>query len=257
LIIPKKNAQHRFNFIPVKVTTGNVLAKAIKAYKREGLSYLLRTGISMALGYFLVYYYKSFKSSDTFEFDGKTYSYFFHPYCTTWRNERTVGIPIIWNLVKRCEEEKKNILEVGNVLSYYFKVSYDILDKYEIMDEVINEDVVEFKPSKRYDLIVSIVTLEHVGWSESPKEPAKITRAFENLRRLLSPGGQIVVVMGLGLNAQFDASLRDNTTGFTKQSYLKHVKGHRWEESSWEGVKDLKYDKYGPTATGIVIGTID
>ena len=96
----------------------------------------------------------------------------------TWRNERTVAVPI-WNLVRRFEEQNKKILEVGNVLSYYFKVNHDILDKYEIMDGVINEDVVDFRPSKQYDLIVSIVTLEHVGWSESSKEPAKIIRAFE------------------------------------------------------------------------------
>jgi hypothetical protein len=76
------------------------------------------------------------------------------------------------------------------VLSYYFKVDHDILDKYEIIDGVINEDVVDFNPLKRYDLIISILSLPSVGWYEdievrrtgtnspwvSPKDPRSLTR---------------------------------------------------------------------------------
>jgi len=50
------------------------------------------------------------------------------------------------------------------VLSHYFAVKHDIVDKYEIAPSVVNEDLVNFKPGKKYDLIVSISTLEHVGW---------------------------------------------------------------------------------------------
>jgi hypothetical protein len=253
----KKRTDYKFSFTPVRLTTGNTISKARKAYEREGLTYLLRTGFEMSLGYFLVHYYKTFRSNDTFEFQGTTYKYFFHAYCTTWRNERTVAVPIIWNLVRRFEEQNKEILEVGNVLSYYYKVSHDILDKYEIMDGVINEDVVDFKPSKQYDLIVSIVTLELVGWSETSKEPAKIIRAFENLKSLLSPGGQLIVVMGLGLNDQFDRSLENKEIEFTGQSFMKHLKGYEWQEATLEDVKDVKYDKTVPTANAIIIGTME
>ena len=249
----KKGTDFKFSFTPVRLTTGNIISKARKAYEREGLVYLLRTGFEMSLGYFLVHYYKTFRSNDTFEFQGATYNYFFHAYCTTWRNERTVAVPIIWNLVSRFEEQNKKILEVGNVLSYYFKVNHDILDKYEIMDGVINEDVIDFKPAKQYDLIVSIVTLEHVGWSESPKDPAKVIRAFESLKSLLSPGGQLVVVMGLGLNDQFDTSLRGKKIEFTDPRFMKHLKGYEWQEATLEDVKDVKYDKTVPTANAIVI----
>jgi cyclopropane fatty-acyl-phospholipid synthase-like methyltransferase len=51
---------------------------------------------------------------------------------------------------------------------------------------VINEDVVNFKSKKKYDLIVSISTLEHVGWDE---KPMKIPRAIENLKTLITPQG--------------------------------------------------------------------
>ena len=252
----KTNSGLKLSLKPIRTTTGNILSKAKQAYNREGLSYVLRSGLMMSLGYLFIYYYKAFKSSDTFEFQGKTYHYFFHPYCTTWRNERTVAVPIIWDIVKKYEEEKKNILEVGNMLSYYFKVSHDILDKYEINDGVINEDVVDFKPSKKYDLIVSILTLPEVGWYDTPRDLGKSIRAFENLKKLLSQDGQIVLVVGLGLNTQFEMSVRSKTIEFEKQGYLRHLKGYTWKEAEWKEVKDVKYDKSVPTAHGILIGTI-
>jgi len=95
-------------------------------------------------------------------------------------NERAVEIPIIWHIVR--ENKGKRILEAGNVLSHYFRVDHDIVDKYERAEDVINEDVVNFQPSKKYDLIVSISTLGHVGWDENPKEPSKILKAIEHLK---------------------------------------------------------------------------
>jgi hypothetical protein len=251
----KTNFGLGFRFRPIR-TTDNTLSKAKQAYNREGLSYVLRSGLMMSLGYLIIYYYKMFKASETFEFQGKTYHYFFHPYCTTWRNERTVAVPIIWDIVKGYEEKKKNILEVGNMLSYYFKVSHDIVDKYEIKDGVINEDVVDFKPSKKYDLIVSVLTLPEVGWHESPKDPTKTKRALKNLKTLLASGGQIAVVIGLGINPEFDMSLESKTIEFDKLGYLRHLKGYMWKEADWKDVKNVKYDKSIPTAKAVMVGVI-
>jgi hypothetical protein len=57
-----------------------------------------------------------------------------------------------------------------------------VADKYEVSPGVINKDIVEFVPPQKYDLIVSISTLEHVGWNEQPREPTKLLRAIEHLR---------------------------------------------------------------------------
>lgn len=247
------------------ISKGDIFSLAKKRYNREGFWSLVRISFSFIKELFLVtipnyicfLYYKLFKSSETFEFQGKRFHYFFHPYCTTWRNERTVAVPIIWDTVKQYEGKKKNILEVGNVLSYYFNVSHDVLDKYEIMDGVMNEDVVDFKPTRKYDLIVSIVTIGHVGWNESPKDPTKFIRAIENLKRILSVSGQLVVVMGLGINPSFDSSLESKTTEFNKQGYLRHLRGYIWQEAKREEINDLKYDELVPTANAVVIGEIN
>jgi cyclopropane fatty-acyl-phospholipid synthase-like methyltransferase len=41
---------------------------------------------------------------------------------------------------------------------------------------MINEGVVDFHPSKRYDIIVSISTFEHIGLDEKPKDPKKVLK---------------------------------------------------------------------------------
>jgi SAM-dependent methyltransferase len=155
----------------------------------------------------------------TFTFQGETYRYFYHKYNTTWRNERAVEIPIVWKIVKKYMD--RNILEVGNVLSHYFSVNHDILDKYEKAKGVINQDVVNFSTAKKYDLIVCISTLEHVGWDETPREHMKILHAIENLKKLLAPKGKIVITLPLGYNPELDKLLKNGKIHFTKRFCMR------------------------------------
>lgn len=203
-------------------------------------------------------YYAKIKSKESFVFQGRTYRYFYHRYNTTWKNERAVEIPIIWHIVIENYRRGKKILEVGNVLSHYFHIGHDVVDKYEKAKGVINEDVVNFSSSKKYDLIVSISTLEHVGWDEKPREPDKILRAIKHLKDLLSPGGKIIVTLPLGYNPEIDNFLKDGRLRFDKQYYLKRItKDNKWIETSWDNVRDVKYGEPFPYANGLLIGIIE
>jgi len=93
---------------------------------------------------------------------GNTYRYF--DTFRTRHGERAVKILIVVEMVRKYRG--KNILEIGNVLSRHIKLEHDVLDKYETAKGVINEDIVDFKSEKKYDLIISISTLEHVGLDE-------------------------------------------------------------------------------------------
>jgi cyclopropane fatty-acyl-phospholipid synthase-like methyltransferase len=190
-----------------------------------------------------------------FKFRGHVYKYFCNKYNTTWKNERVVEVPIVWEIVKNCHGK---ILEMGNVLSHYYAVTHDVVDKYEKAEGVINQDVVDFRTSERYDLIVSISTIEHVGWDESPKDDKKILVAIDNLKKLLNPKGRIVVSMPIGHNPYLDNLLKEEKTGFTSRFYLKRIsKDNRWIETDWKGVENSKYNNPYPFANGIVIGNIE
>ncbi len=100
-----------------------------------------------------------------FTFNKRTYRYFCHSYGSTWANERAVEVPIIWEEVRKHEAQR--ILELGNVLSHYYPVHHDIVDKYEKSAGVTNVDILDLDTSKDYDLIVSISTVEHIGCDEA------------------------------------------------------------------------------------------
>ena len=152
----------------------------------------------------------------------------------------------------------KNILEIGNVLSHHVRFEHDILDKYENAKGVINEDVVDFKSQKKYDLIVSISTLEHVGWDEKPRDDLKIPRAIENLKTLItSRGGMIIITLPIGYNSVLDQLLKDGMIRFSKQYNLVRIsKGNEWKAASWKEVQDAKYNTPLPFANGLLIGII-
>lgn len=201
------------------------------------------------------WYYKIFKSLRTFIFQKETYNYFYHKYNNTYRNERAVEIPIIWRMLKTYHKQK--VLEVGNVLSHYFPVNHDILDKYEKADGVINQDIINFWPNKKYNLIVSISTLEHVGWDENPREPTKILKAIENLKNLLASKGKIIVTLPLGYNPEMDNLLSGKKIQFTKMYCLKRFsKDNKWIETNWNDVNNIKYNYPYNSANSLVIGII-
>src|SRR2546422_11404174 len=103
-------------------------------------------------------YYRRFKSGRSFTARGVDYHYFYHAYNQTYCNERAVEIPIVWPMLQQVPPER--VLEIGNVLSHYFPTRHDVVDKFEQAPGVQNVDVVDFRPTQPYDLIVSISTLE-------------------------------------------------------------------------------------------------
>ncbi len=191
----------------------------------------------------------------SFAFSGGKYAYFWHPYNMTWRGERAIEIPIVKKIVDG--NRNKRILEIGNVLSHYFEFPHDIVDKYEKAPNVMNRDVVTFRPQKAaYDLILSISTLEHVGWDEKPRDSKKFLKAFKNLMGpCLKPGGMLIVTLPLGHNPVLDKAIAENQIRFTQKYYLKRIgRINHWKESDQESVKNCKEMDPYPFANGLFVG---
>lgn len=235
-------------------------AKKIKDFQQVIKEVIKKRGIFFILYYGPRVFYRTYlkKNKKLFIFQNKKYNYFYHPYNCTCLNERAVEIPIVWKIVKDYLREGRRILEVGNVLSHYFNFEHDIVDKYEKFDEVINQDVVDFRPKNQYDLIVSISTLEHVGFDEEFSEPLKILSAIQNLKKILVPGGKIIITMSLGYNLEMDNLLKEGKIKFTKQYFLKRISANNeWKEANQDEVRQIKYDCSNWTANGLVVGIIE
>lgn len=214
-------------------------------------------GIRNSINFFICCYYKIFKSSRTFMVGGHAYKYFYHMYNRTWKNERAVEVSFVMGIVKKYQGE--NILEVGNVLSNYSNFNHDILDKYEKGVGVINEDAADFNSDKKYNLIISISTFEHVGWDgDEPKEPNKILRAVENMEACLAPGGEIIITVPVGYNSYLDKLLEEGKIRFTRTYYLKRIsQDNKWIEADWKNIKNVKYNNPFRGANGLVIGIVE
>lgn len=208
-----------------------------------------------AFKHLALFYCRLFRSTKTFRFRGVDCHYFYHPYNLAWENERTVEIPIARGFL--TAHEGQEILEVGNVLSHYLPVTHDILDKYEVADGVISEDALCFAPRKQYNLIISISTLEHIGYDEGPKDPGKVITSVKNLAGLLAPGGVMMATVPLGYNPELDRLLEQQKIPFSEIFALKRVSDkNEWVETDFESVRGAEYARNVSRANAIVVGVI-
>ena len=224
--------------------------RAFQVSREKGLFFVIGFGVNNFLGWIRF----CFKKKTSFILNGKSYNYFYH-WLGTFSNERCIEVPIIWDEVKQYNGKK--VLEVGNVLSNYFSTNHDVVDKYEKAYGVINQDIVDFHPIKKYDLIVSISTLEHVGWEEIPKEPLKILSAIDNMMDLLEPQGKIVVTLPFGYNPEIIKLIKDGKIHFTQKFCMKRISSdNKWAEVKYEDIINSKYNEPFPYANGLIIGVI-
>lgn len=178
-----------------------------------------------------------------FIFMNKKYPYFIH--YRSWGSERVVEIPIILDYITK----DKKILEFGNVLMQFVNVWWDVVDKYEQGSEIINKDILDFRPDKKYDLIVSISTIEHVGFNEdvsSGKQRkgngniVKIKLVIEHLKSLLDNNGIAIMTFPIGYNKELDYHMDE--VGFNEICFLRRVSGwNLWEEIEKKNIVGMEY----------------
>lgn len=224
-----------------------LLLNKISNIKDNDYKFLLITGF-----FIFRVIYKIFKPIREFIIDGERFPYLYHS--RTWMTERTVEVPLIWEFVKKT---KGSILEIGNVLHWYYTIHHDVLDKYDVeYGYVINKDVVEFVPKEKYDLIVSISTLEHVGFDEEKLDPNKVLIALDNIREnCLKPKGILIVTIPLGYNKYLDNLIKKGLFSFKKQLILKRISiSNKWEEQSNFTFSEIKYNRPFPKANWLFIG---
>lgn len=238
-----------------------LLTAARRALRTKGLGHVAREGLRLVFYWHLwlhgvgPWVHRLPGLPRTFRFMGEEYRYFRHPYNLAWNNERTIEVPLGLRMLE--EHRGKRVLEVGNVLSHYAPARHDILDKYEVAPGVINEDAADFQPKQPYEVILSISTLEHVGWDEPQRDPAKLPRAIAHLRdHVLAPGGLLWVTMPLGWNPHAD-KLCFAAEPFTDRRYLLRVSQlNRWREATAEEVRGAVYDAPYTNANAVFVGAL-
>jgi len=200
-------------------------------------------------------YHALVKSRKTFVFNEKKLRYFI-PWVRAPRDERVIELPIILDILGR--HKKSAILEIGNVMNNYYPFVHDVVDKYEKAEGVINEDIVDYNPPGKYDIIFSISTLEHVGCDEPEKDPAKIMKALSKIKDLLNGGGSAVFTLPIGWNKYFDGKLLAGEIEFSSETFLKRISSDdQWIQINKSEAGSIRYNEPYPYANGIFVGMIN
>lgn len=190
-------------------------------------------------------FYKIFRSNKSFTFNKKKYKYFYHLYNRTVASERVVEIPIAKRILDKYRD--KDILEVGSVMNHYFSTKHTVLDKHEKGKRVVNKDVINFNLKKKFDLILSVSTMEHVGYSKrywEPTKPKKFSLGIRNLKKHLKKGGLMVVTFPLYYNKYISDLIIKKKDPFQKIYFLKRVSHlNEWKQVSFkEAIKGNSYE---------------
>lgn len=94
-------------------------------------------------------------------------------------------------------------------------------------------DVVDYVADSPRGWIVAVSTLEHVGWDEDPREPAKLTTAVAHLRDQLASDGRMLITAPRGYNPFLDEAIASGSLAPTHESFLtRSGPGGAWREHS-------------------------
>ncbi len=240
---------------PVTREARRLAASARFALRERGMKFLLEDAADLGASYVSYPFLARKRGERTFTIGDRTYHYATDHYNRAWRNERAVELALGRAFV--IENKDCRLLEVGNVLAHYGAGTHEILDKYEHSPSVLNQDIVDFTPSEPYDAILSISTLEHVGWDELPREPDKTLRAYLALRAALAPSGTMLLTCPIGQNSYLDQYIQDGALDFPERHFLKRVSSdNQWREVGLGEVKGTRYHHPYRNANALFIGIV-
>lgn len=236
----------------VRVEGSRVVARARKMIRDEGPVGTARFFAGQAWEHATLPVLRRRRADERFAFGDAELCYEYSLYGQTWRNERTIEIPLARHFLS--ESGRGHVLEVGNVLGHYGMRGHQVLDRYERnLPGVINDDVITFDPAARFDAILSISTLEHVRWDEDDQDPHGSAKALENLHRLLAPGGRMLVTIPIGWNPGVDADIAAGRFALDRSIFYRRTSRFDWEVCSSEQALSTRYGMPFEAANGLLV----
>jgi multidrug resistance efflux pump len=204
--------------------------------------------------------------------------------------ERSVEVSIGLDFLDGVKKSER-VLEVGNVISYYENllservgvINRKILDKFEIDIGVDNEDLMNLPSEEKYDAIVSVSTVEHIGQGVDPsgaygestdsRDLEAPLKAIAKIYDLLAVEGKALITVPFGVLTdggwyiQFSAQYLTllNKYGIPQEairtSFLKLINRDPtkdsvkmlWEEVEERELSNVEYNYPFPCANAIAV----
>jgi cyclopropane fatty-acyl-phospholipid synthase-like methyltransferase len=101
---------------------------------------------------------------------------------------------------------------------------WPVIDLNEKWPGATNADIMIYQPEQPLDLIVSISTLEHIGYNKwTDTGLYKLSEVMVRLERMLAPGGVFVATVPIGWRPDMDAEIRTEQTGADQVWYMRQT----------------------------------
>ncbi len=199
-----------------------------------------------------LYYYRKAKHEKTFLLNGERIPYVFTG--ESYRGPRCIEYPIGLKYLEMFRGKK--VLEVGNTMRMHFNMKHDTIDKYDSRKGAMPIDLFDYDQKRKYDLILSISTLEHVGWDEHPRVHGLFIPAIRKLKSHLKKGGLLVFTIPLGYNKDIDKLFENRKLNFERY-YLKKANSlNEWVQNSEKEALRTPYGGPGIWLDMILLGII-
>ena len=171
-----------------------------------------------------------------------------------WRNERCLELAL--GRLALAVHTPHTVLEIGNVMPLAGAHGHTVVDKYETGAGIINEDVLTFASGRRYGLVLSISTFEHVGWDEEPRDPDKASAALSRLSGLVEEDGALLVTIPVGDHRRLERSFVADDGPFDAVSlFVKASRLARWEPRPPAERGNVRYGSPYANGNAVLVGT--
>lgn len=173
--------------------------------------------------------------------------------------ERQIEIPYVLDYIHGSSPS--GMLEIGNCLYNVGVTGHTVVDKYEQAEGVINIDIEEFKHPSKFNTIISISTLEHIGKDEGLTDSLtqdKLIKVFDIIQNnLLDPiNGKFLFTIPIGYNTPLDQLIFDFTTKLTSAYFMRQVRLDEWLQTTVLDAKTAQYNHPFPAGNVILFGEI-
>jgi hypothetical protein len=170
-----------------------------------------------------------------------------------WRSERCVELALGMRALRA--HDSRDVLEVGNVMPLTGIGGHTVVDKYEKGPDVLNVDIVDYAPERRFGLVLSLSTLEHVGWDELPRDPGKAALALARLKDLSEPGGAMLVTIPVGTHRRLERAFTAPQSPFDAIAlFVKTSRRARWTRREPSELSRYEYARPYALGNAILVG---
>lgn len=198
------------------------------------------------------------KRRHTFFHRGIELPYLYHSYNYASHNMRSVEVPIVcyYLALMRAQNPNARVLEFGNVLEHYMVRDWPVLDIKEKRQGIINADVMAWEPPQRYDLIMSISTIEHVGFGAYAEYTASVLpcQVVSRLKSWLTPDGVLIATVPAGYNKQLDHEIIMGKLGIDYNWFMRRINdANEWGDCTLQEWAVMPFNGKWKWGSGMVI----